>query len=1054
MIKVAKIGIDVAVDTAAADRDFNRWARDKSRTKIKVGIDLDTTRADEQVRRFRERAGRNVRVTAGLHLGNTLPFRARVAALTRPRFLTVIPRLGLTGLAGLVLPKSVTDGLQSLMKLLIPSNLLAGFGGLIAMSGRLFVTLGSLLIRLGMAAIQFAAMGAVIVVVAAAVAAFVAVLVVAVPVLVGFGIALGHIASLSLTLPGILAGLVLPFLTVKAAMKDAQEQLGELTPDLKRFQRLISLAFWHEARGPILDLVRTLLPPLQKGLTVTARLMGQLAAAISRDLKAALGNGTLQAILGNINRAIGILVGGTGSWVSSLVKLIQLGTSYLPALATWFNRIGVNFHAWLTDGAQGRFQRWIHDGIGQLKALWDIGRGIIDVFRAMDAAAGGTGGVLRTIAGLLQRLAAWIRTPDFIAGWRTLYGVSVAYLKAIGGVIKAVIGFFKEMAPVIKSAFSSVWGTVAAIITAIGRAFSGSSEFKRGISELFSGFAAGVRALQPALGPLASILGAIASLFGAAFRTAGPLIAGLVRAFAPLIIQVAGLAQRLLPPLASVIQVVGSALSSSLQPVFATLFSVLQQLLPVLGPVFTSVIRSLAPLLGSVIKLAGTLVATILPVLAQVIAALAPVIKMVVDAVTPLIPQLGTLLAGAIKTLAPVVMTLVRALLPILPLVVQIGSRLIAGLMPAVMSVVTAIAPLVSQLLSQLAPVLQRLAPLVVALVGKLVSGLLPVIVQLLPVIWKLALTLISQLAPIFVQLVPLLIPIVQQLANGLAKVLPKLIPLFIQLVKAVVPLLPPLLQLVARLLPPLFDLMVALAPVMVPVISLLGQLLTDVVVPLLGPLGDIVTSLLPVLTSLFVGIAPIITAVVTALSPLVTALGYVAYYLGQVLSMAGQLVGGALQGIVTALTGGDPTAVMNRTQTRVTQQATRVFTTPPPIPGFAEGGKIKPGSRAWVGENGPELVDVMRDGSLVHPYDVAKRYVAQAGAGRQLPPQGPLSATSGASAAASLVVQQLTVHQEFKPENMKDWEAMVEVANLVKTGIRQKRQQGVNLSPWGGPGK
>jgi len=208
-------------------------------------------------------------------------------------------------------------------------------------------------------------------------------------------------------------------------------------------------------------------------------------------------------------------------------------------------------------------------------------------------------------------------------------------------------------------------------------------------------------------------------------------------------------------------------------------------------------------------------------------------------------PELQTLLGATLTDL-------MTQLSPVLQQVVAAFQPLVGILGGALSQVVTALAPVVGTLIGALADVLMLLVPIL----ADLLAGLAPVIEILAGVFSQV----LAAIIPIIVALLDALMPVVMMIAETFVGALntlmgsgliDTLIGLFMQIVDAVMPLLPLLMELVT----PLLDL---LAPI--------GELIGSFLPPLVDFLGVAIPFAVDVVVTILEVLIGIIVAVVTAI--------------------------------------------------------------------------------------------------------------------------------------------------------------------------------------------
>lgn len=191
-----------------------------------------------------------------------------------------------------------------------------------------------------------------------------------------------------------------------------------------------------------------------------------------------------------------------------------------------------------------------------------------------------------------------------------------------------------------------------------------------------------------------------------------------------------------------------------------------------------------------------------------------------------------------------------------------------------------------SELFSGITSALQMLQPLISS-VGPALSGLITTIG---PPLMSMAQAVLPPLMSALSGVLPLL----SQIAMA---ILPPLISFITPIVSAC-------MTIISAILPPLTSLISALTPVISAIVGVATSLLNSFIMPLVGPLTSIVNALLPPIAGLLSALSGPIEALCGFLGNLAGALSPVVDFLGQILSLAGQ-VAGALAGLAGSAIGG-----------------------------------------------------------------------------------------------------------------------------------------------------
>jgi phage-related protein len=198
------------------------------------------------------------------------------------------------------------------------------------------------------------------------------------------------------------------------------------------------------------------------------------------------------------------------------------------------------------------------------------------------------------------------------------------------------------------------------------------------------------------------------------------------------LVQTAGVvADTVLPLISQALQALG--------PIFQALAAPVQILVRALGDGLSKIMTALAPVLVSVGHAFGQLVIAVTPLInlaATLIAAILPVL-------TPLFEALGQVINAVVPFIEAIASVLQTALVPIFE---TLAKEVLPAILPPFVDLATKIFPILTEIITQLAPVIAVLAEAF----GQVLVALAPVIAQLL--------TLISQIQD---ELMPILQPVI-----------------------------------------------------------------------------------------------------------------------------------------------------------------------------------------------------------------------------------------------------------------------------------------------------
>ncbi len=202
------------------------------------------------------------------------------------------------------------------------------------------------------------------------------------------------------------------------AAKGFTDAIVKMRPQLKALQQSVQQGLFKGAGKEIESLGARYLPLLKRGLTETSEAFGRGRAAVASYLDTAKTAGVVSGILDDTSLSADGLSRAFKPFVSSLLDIASVGTTFLPALSSGLADAAVRFAAFTTrtkDSGQMRdfFQGGI-DAVGDLgSAVKGVARIIGGIFKAGGAA---NTSPLEAFAKLLHDIADTVNKPAFQAG--------------------------------------------------------------------------------------------------------------------------------------------------------------------------------------------------------------------------------------------------------------------------------------------------------------------------------------------------------------------------------------------------------------------------------------------------------------------------------------------------------------------------------------------------------------------------------------------------------------------------------------------------------------
>ncbi|MET9861958.1 hypothetical protein ABZY93_22075 [Streptomyces smyrnaeus] len=688
------VGVDVKaeLDRESLDkvkRDIDDWKRDNS--PVRIDIELNWP------------AGAGTAVNA------------RLAVLTRPRTVTIIPRLDKTAVARLTTALAALSGARVLSNVFEKiSNSLKNLDRNVPIIG----TLATAIAGLGAWGLTAASN------------------------LFTLSASLASIAPLALLLPGLFGGLAVGIGATIAVFKDFNKVIPGVDKALSKIQDRMSAKFWAQAKAPIQEMISTLLPQFGAGLVKTSTALGGFFGSLAEDLQGKL-SPVLNQMFADLNSSIKIATGSTGGLANIIAVLGQVGTSHLPGLAGWVTEITNRFSKFLTKAASdGSLDKWIAEALQALKdlgrVLYNLGGIFAGIARAAEQAGGSSLGMM---ADTLERVHRVVDSRAFQTGLVTVLTAAhqaMSHIAQISG--PAVKNFFSSFTSLLGSILPQVGRILGTALKAVANALA-QPEVSEGIRAMFDGLLKAVQGLAPAMAPLGRALGVVAQLVGALAAQLGPLIAAALipaakafEALAPSIIPIINL---LGGTLTEAVKMVGKAMQPLIPVVKDALgqaFQALSVILPVIAELFGKILATTAPLVAQL----GQALAPILPVLAaaisQIFQALMPLVdialKIITAVITPLLPMLSQLIQEVLPPLADAIQRQMEAMKPLLQALLKLVQFLMPVLVPVLEFIIKLLADSLVAAVNGVALTFEGLV--------EIVRGVWDIIVGVLKIAWGL----------------------------------------------------------------------------------------------------------------------------------------------------------------------------------------------------------------------------------------------------------------------------------------------------------------------------
>jgi len=648
--KNLKFVIATSLDMTGAKRDLIDGIRkldaEHRKVTIRAQVDFDKLSLDHVTATLnhwqRSHDPVKVKVEPNMMPGATALIAARMDVATRPRTLSVIPKLSSSGIAGFSAQVGTMLAALSGARLLSStfSNIWSMFQNLDKMIPLISaISMGLVgLVGLGLSAASN---------------------------LFALSVSLAQIGVLGLALPGILTGIGIGLGITLIAMKGLKAALPDVYKQFQDMKTLITKDFWSGASAGIRNLATVFLPQLGTTAKAVGTFWGTLANALSKPFHTALA-----PMFDALNKSIQISTGSAGVFASIITQLGLTGASYLPRLAQWFTNISTQFDNFLKRvRADGSLKAWTDAG---LTALHDLGSvvsnlgGILAGISRAATVAGGSG--LGVLASALERIHKVVDTPAFQTGLTdVLRSAHTAMTLIVEKSGPAVSKFFETFAKTLTIILPIAGSAIGTALKAIASALS-QPAVQTGLIAMFDGIRKGIEGLAPVLPTLGVALGKLGEIIGALAKSFGPTLAVFFKVLLDCFLA-------LEPAITKLIPILGTALLRAWQALAPALVAVAKALAPVIGALGTALAKAVTVLAPHLAEIADALGKAIVDALI----ALTPYIGPLVTAFTDLVIAVIPLLPEIIKLIPP----LVNLAIQVLPIVTQ-ALQILATVLPGV----------------------------------------------------------------------------------------------------------------------------------------------------------------------------------------------------------------------------------------------------------------------------------------------------------------------------------------------------------------------------------
>ena len=463
--------------------------------------------------------------------------------------------------------------------------------------------------------------------------------------LLGISSGLVGIVPILLPLPAVLAATAGAFTIVALAMADAGSYIGDLGAQWSALRADMSAAFWSTAEDGVRRFTAAFVPLAQQMLPEAARQIGAFAQSIAAAFEMPRGAANLEQFFGNFSSMMENMREGMQSMTSALLELVGAGSAYLPRLGAAFSDMMSRFNEWLVASVDsGRFFEWVDAAIVNFKALMGVIGGLSGILNALSTAALAAGAATLTdFAAALDRVHQALDGPVWQGALTTVFEGAHQAMANLAPAASAMGDAFIALAPTLAELLGLIGEIANVALVALAGALQ-NPVFVDGLTSFFEGVKVGMEGFAPAVDLIAEKIGSILELAGVFAANFGPLLAGALEQFAPVIEAITAAMGALIPVLT---EQLGSAIAF-------------------IAPLIVGVVTAISewvqanPQLAATLLIAGAAIGGIIAVLVPAVSAIIGV----VGAVTALTAAFGAApiaIGAAVAAVVAILVGLVAA---------------------------------------------------------------------------------------------------------------------------------------------------------------------------------------------------------------------------------------------------------------------------------------------------------------------------------------------------------------------------------------------------------
>lgn len=460
------------------------------KVELEADLDLDMKRAEERIKDF-QKANDTFNMDVDLE---TAAARAHLAYFTRPRTVDIFAEFKGTDLgkiiSGMTAGATGVRGVQNEWQKLV--NMFDRFDEVVpkwSLLGAVFASVGAGALNLSRTAGSA-------------------------------GASLVMMSKAALAAPGALLGVTAAFGAGYSAAKNYADYIDVSTTKLGGLQKKLSDSFWSEAKQPVIDMMNALGDSKYvENMNGVADAEGRIVANAARIVAQEPYVDRINSILGNTVKGVNAVDPGVQAVTTSVVRLGDRTSSYLPRMANYVSRNATLMAQWVDEAERtGKVTQAMEKAIEQ-------GGYLMSSVKSAGGILKGTFGTLAEGENGIEKFSDALSRAD-----RAVNGVKFqTTLTAWADGAKQASGKFHdsfseigdaayELRDTTKQAFvdagSMVSTGIGSISSLAGKSKQGIADFSNGVSEGFQKAFRAVDSAAPMFDSLLSMVGKLSDTFG------------------------------------------------------------------------------------------------------------------------------------------------------------------------------------------------------------------------------------------------------------------------------------------------------------------------------------------------------------------------------------------------------------------------------------------------------------------------------------------------------------------------------------------------------------